>query len=121
LVDYEDLEKICDYNWYASSQGKYGFRVATDINYRKVDGKKKKDTLLLHQLLTDTFKSCLVCDHINEEYPDSFELDNRHVNLRVVTNKQNQKNRRLSNNNTSGFTGVVYSKKGGSLLRSSSL
>lgn len=111
LVDYEDIEDVCQYNWYASGTERYGYRATTDVNYRVLEGKKYKDHLFLHQLLTDTHKSVTVCDHINTTFPDSFELDNRKENLRVVHPRQNQKNRRLSVNNSSGYAGVVYSKK----------
>jgi hypothetical protein len=111
VINWEDIHKVAEYNWYAKSCGKYGYTVCTDINYKVVEGKKRKDTLFLHQLLTGTFKSDEVCDHINDTFPDSFELDNRQINLRVTSKSVNQKNRRLSSNNTTGALGVVYSKK----------
>jgi hypothetical protein len=45
-------------------------------------------------------------DHINR-----IRNDNRLCNLREVTRCQNQQNRSLQSNNTSGMAGVVYSKK----------
>lgn len=45
-------------------------------------------------------------DHINH-----VRHDNRWVNLRKVTNTENQKNQKISPNNTSGVTGVYWQKK----------
>lgn len=45
-------------------------------------------------------------DHIN-----GITLDNRIENLRVCTSAENNRNRRISRNNTSGFLGVSYDKK----------
>ena len=47
----------------------------------------------------------LEVDHINGD-----GLDNRWSNLRVVTKAENQRNRFLSSNSGSGFTGVRYIK-----------
>lgn len=45
-------------------------------------------------------------DHIN-----GIKNDNRIVNLRESTNKENQINRNIQVNNTSGFRGVCYNKQ----------
>lgn len=45
-------------------------------------------------------------DHIN-----GCRSDNRISNLRLATESQNQSNRRIGRNNTSGFKGVSWSKK----------
>ena len=45
-------------------------------------------------------------DHVNGD-----RADNRIENLRAVTSSQNQYNRKLNKNNTSGYKGVYYHKK----------
>lgn len=45
-------------------------------------------------------------DHINHD-----RKDNRFVNLRVVTNMDNNKNKPIQKNNTSGFVGVTLFKR----------
>ena len=47
-------------------------------------------------------------DHINHD-----KTDNRADNLRVVSHKQNLRNRSLHKNSSSGFTGVVWHKSRG--------
>ena len=49
-----------------------------------------------------------VTDHINHN-----KLDNRWANLRQVSQKENQKNRSINANNTSGFNGVCWHKLSG--------
>jgi len=46
-------------------------------------------------------------DHINGD-----TLDNRRINLRVVTNLQNSYNQKIAKNNTTGFKGVVRRRNG---------
>ena len=48
----------------------------------------------------------VIVDHINHN-----TYDNRKINLRICTISQNGMNRKLAKNNTSGTTGVYWSKK----------
>jgi len=63
-------------------------------------------TTLLHREILSVPKG-LMTDHINGN-----ALDNRKSNLRIVSNAQNQANRNLSKNNTSGYKGVGKTKNG---------
>lgn len=88
LISKEDLELVCNYNWHADKTS-HEYRAKTKV---KVDGKYK--SLYIHRLIMGA--SELVCDHIRDEFRESFELDNRRTNLRLVTASQNQHNRLLN-------------------------
>jgi hypothetical protein len=67
------------------------------------------DTYRVHKLVAEAFlenphnKSCI--DHI-----DRNKLNNHISNLRYATNSENQMNRSIQSNNTSGITGVSFHK-----------
>jgi hypothetical protein len=68
-----------------------------------INGKK----YLAHRLIFLYHKGYLpkTIDHINGD-----KVDNRIENLRAVTASQNQHNRKINSNNTSGYKGVYYYK-----------
>lgn len=70
---------------------------------------KKPKTFYIHSLVAKTFllnplnKPCI--DHI-----DNDKLNNVVTNLRYTTHMENQHNRKMNKNNTSGYKGVVKVK-----------
>jgi hypothetical protein len=66
-----------------------------------------KTTYLAHRLVwmyvTGVDPKNMQIDHI-----DGNEDNNRFANLRLVSNKQNQENRTVNKNNSSGFRGVTF-------------
>lgn len=99
IFDLDDLDKVLQYTWFIT-EDKY---VKTNI--------KNKHTLQIHKLITNTNKEIQI-DHIvsyTNDIPRT--LNNLKSNLRHVTNSQNQMNRKLASNNTSGVVGVSYSKQ----------
>ena len=62
----------------------------------------------MHRLIMGFPPAPLVVDHINHD-----GLDNRRSNLRVITKKQNQGNRRSARNSSSKYLGVSKNKKSG--------
>ena len=72
--------------FYAKTEGNYGYR-------------------MLHRFIMNAPDEYVV-DHINND-----TTDNRKSNLRICTFQANCRNRRLSSNNTSGYTGVTWIKK----------
>lgn len=89
IVDADDVERVKNFSWYISHQG-----------YVICDTPKR--ATLLHRVITSAEKGYVV-DHINHEV-----LDNRKCNLRVVTQTENNMNRRLEKRNTSTVTGVSW-------------
>lgn len=95
LVDDVDFEKLSKIKWQCNSNGYATCGI----------GKKgKQRTKLLHRVLLNPPKNLQV-DHINGN-----RLDNRRINLRVCTNRQNSANQQTPKHNTSGFKGVTWHK-----------
>lgn len=96
--DIEDYELIKDYSWSVRK---------TQKGYYFVRGSNNGHTVMLSRLIMNCEKGLQV-DHINH---DSF--DNRKSNLRIVTVSQNNMNKDVRADNTSGYTGVGLLKTSG--------
>jgi hypothetical protein len=98
LVDDKDYKSLSAYSWYEM----HGYAVRIE-NYR--DDKKMRGRIIrMHRLITKAPKDKYV-DHINGN-----RLDNQRSNLRLVSPSENQYNRKIGKNNTSGYKGVHWSK-----------
>jgi len=105
LIDEEDYEKVMKYKWYINKckierYSLYYFYANTYIN-----GKRKD--IRLHRYLMD----CVPNDGKIVDHKDGNTLDCRKSNLRICSLTENNRNRRISRNNTSGFKGVSYFKR----------
>lgn len=89
VIDLRDAEEIGRRNWHAVEDGR---------TFYALDGAKNK----LHNVILG-HKDGHIVDH-----EDGDGLNNRRSNLRFATASQNQFNKRLNRNNTSGFKGVSY-------------
>lgn len=99
--DLEDYDKIKDYYW------NYHDKKDHHVIGRITDSKTNKQ-IPLHRFIMNVDENLdLVVDHINTHHPE----DNRKANLRIVTSSENQMNRKLAKNNTSGTTGVLWDKR----------
>lgn len=87
--DLEDYNKIKGYCWWVNDNGYL------------ISGK----SLRMHRLIMNVSDKNSFIDHINHN-----TKDNRKSNLRVATNSQNNMNSKLSNANTTGVTGISWSK-----------
>lgn len=97
IIDPDDASLILPHRWTFLNAGRgYAMRSYTQ------DGKKIYQ--LMHRLIVAApFE--LEVDHKNGD-----SLDNRRVNLRICTHKNNRGNTRKHKDNTSGFKGVSWHK-----------
>lgn len=97
IVSEEDYALVSQYKWHVTPQG---YAATTQ------GGRKNKRTILMHRLITDASEKWV--DHENGD-----KLDNRRSNLRVCESRQNQGNRKINANNTSGYKGVSFDRARG--------
>ena len=100
FVDDEDYDFVKQYKWHVHKPPTAsGFYV---VRNDRSNGKHK--LLLLHRELMKPQDGEMI-DHINRN-----PLDNRRCNMRIVSQKKNQENQKISKKNLSGFTGVYWNK-----------
>lgn len=100
--DLEDFDRIKNYCWSKSrDDGDFTANSKYGDTYRTC-------TLYLHRLIMNVVNESLLIqvDHINHK-----RFDNRKCNLRVCSHTENQWNKGLKSNNTSGVVGVVWNKR----------
>ena len=109
LIDTEDLQILNDLDtplhvtWDSHTNGYY----ARVTKYKGlIDGKPKYISLLLHiEIMNPEHIKNIRIDHISGN-----TLDNRKSNLRRCNRTENNRNRKISKVNTSGYKGVDFCK-----------
>lgn len=96
LVDLKDFYKINVYKWHYHHTG-YAVR-----NSKTINGKRK--IIFLHREILKVSNG-MYTDHINKN-----KLDNRRSNLRLATYCENNCNKFLQKNSTTGYKGVSKRK-----------
>ena len=99
IVDAEDYEFVNQWNWCA-----YWNRTSRCFYAKRLHSTGK--TIYMQSAIIAAVLPNIV-DHINHN-----GLDNRRQNLRACTRSQNNLNRRMRRDNTSGYRGVGWNKKG---------
>lgn len=102
LVDDEDYNLLNRFNWYTQKR-KNGLCYAVR-NYQIVTGVKRVQ-LRMHRMIIDCPKNKVI------DHKDTDGLNNQKSNLRFVNRSVNAMNARISSLNTSGYTGINYSKR----------
>ena len=96
LIDAEDIDKIKNYRWCLAKNLNGGWYAFTNCE----KGKK----MYLHRFIMDCPEDKVI-DHKNGN-----TLDNRKRNLKICTQRQNNQNKKMSNNNTSGYRNIYWNK-----------
>lgn len=103
VVDDDDFEMLSEFKW---SETKPGHRRSTYARTNVKDADGKYYTERMHRIVMRLKRGDgLVVDHINGN-----GLDNRKMNLRVVTPSENAVNVAISRGNSSGYKGVSFRK-----------
>jgi hypothetical protein len=112
IIDASDVELVNCWNWFVykkrSASTAYAYR--NGLRAVRPDGSRENVTIPMHRVIMAAPVGMEV-DHI-----DRNGLNNRRDNLRLVTKSQNQHNRAISSNNTSGYKGVFKHKASGKWL-----
>ncbi|MBI5954394.1 MAG: HNH endonuclease [Chloroflexi bacterium] len=96
LVDDEDFQKLSKFNWSAWRNKKNFYAARKD---------ERKKSILMHRVILNAPADMQV-DHINGD-----GLDNRRVNLRLVTPRKNTLNRGVRSTNKTGYSGVYLDQR----------
>lgn len=105
LVDDSDYWFLMDYNWSAIRNGN------TFYSKRTMRLRGVRIVIYMHRLIMSR-----ILGHSNFKQVDHIDgngLNNTRENLRVATNKQNHENMRLNTHNSSGVSGVHWSRRDG--------
>lgn len=98
--DKEDFDLIKNYCWHYNSNG-----------YVRAYSKTKQGHIYLHNLVMGNIEDENEVNHKTHLPRHENKYDNRKQNLEVVTRSENNMNRALALNNTSGTTGVCWDNK----------
>lgn len=108
-IDDEDAD-LALFKWRADFNSNYanggGFLAGRTI--QKPNG--KRTTELMHRVILSRKLERLLLRSELTDHIHGLTLDNRRSELRLATHGQNQANKRLQSNNTSGFKGVSFNK-----------
>lgn len=95
IVDPEDFDRLIKCKWFLDKSG-----------YAKTRNREKGENCLMHRIILNLkVGDGIVTDHINRN-----RLDDRKKNLRQCTPQENARNRKVLNNKTSKYKGVVFIK-----------
>lgn len=104
VVDAEDIGKLSLFNWQAQVHKYPDGRVRCVRACRSTYSNGALTLLYLHRVVLGAPPGVVV-DHINGN-----TLDNRKINLREATPKENSRNARKRVDNSSGYKGVSFNK-----------
>lgn len=108
IVDAEDYERLIKFSWHAEwnshTQSYYAKR--SQNHGKNADGKTIIKTYRIQNEIMGKAPDGMLVDHVVR----GETLDNRKSNLRFATPAQNNQNRKLQKNNTSGYKGVSWHK-----------
>jgi hypothetical protein len=98
LVDDEDYDELSKHKWFVCKNYRNYY---AQRNLPRKNGKQR--LVSMHRIIMNVSDKEVCVDHI-----DGNSLNNTKSNLRICSQSENKKNRRLCTKNTSGFKGVSF-------------
>lgn len=97
VIDKDDIDLVSGKNWHA---------IVTPWTVYAARKNKKEGSKSMHSVIFGPLPNGMEIDHI-----DCNGLNNMKSNLRAASKSQNQRNKKIQKNNSSGFKGVSFDKK----------
>lgn len=105
-IDKEDYELVRKHNWGVATDP------VNDVSYAYTNIVVDEDNYIRKTIQAHTFIMERLVDNINIiDHINGNGLDNRKSNLRARTQSENNMNKRVQRNNTTGFAGISWHKK----------
>lgn len=106
-IDDEDYAKVSKYSWHIRKPSDKSHKNIYFMAHAGTNADGYRPVVCLHRLVMGCVPNDgKIVDHINLN-----TLDNRKCNLRICTNAENCRNKRMRVTNTVGLKGVTYNKK----------
>jgi hypothetical protein len=101
IVDADDFDRVSQFKWCYNKNGKYPGYAERKQHIGMKDGKQIQKRISMHRFIMGVEDSKVHVDHMNHD-----TLDNRKSNLRLCTNAENGRNRKIQKGGSSKYKGV---------------
>ena len=102
IIDVADLPLVEGFSWYSQIKRRRDGSIRGVYAVRSCRAGPKMRVIMMHRVIAGT------PDGLETDHEDGNTLNNRRANLRHASTAQNQVNRKLQFNNTSGVKGVSW-------------
>lgn len=106
-VSDKDFKHLNQWSWSLLKSKKTSIQYA----YKNIRQGKVHTHIYMHRIVLERKLNRLITSNELTDHKDCDGLNNKRSNIRLATYTQNQRNQRISKNNTSGYVGVVWEKR----------
>jgi len=102
IIDVSDFHLVDGFSWYSQIKRRSDGSIRAVYAVRTCRAGGKMRAIMMHRVIAGTPEG------LETDHQDGNSLNNRRLNLRYASTAQNQRNRKLQINNTSGAKGVSW-------------